>query len=90
MKYRKQVWYEGRVQGVGFRYKACQIARGYDICGQVRNVDDGRVHLTAVGEKNEVEKFVSELEESMKDFIKSKEDFSDVYDGKYKGFQIVS
>ena len=44
-KFRKQVWFEGRVQGVGFRYKAHQIATAYDVAGFVKNLDDGRVHL---------------------------------------------
>jgi acylphosphatase len=39
----KQVFYSGRVQGVGFRYTVKQIASGYEITGFVRNLPDGRV-----------------------------------------------
>ena len=49
-RYRLQIWYGGHVQGVGFRFKAAQIAKGYDVSGFVRNLDDGRVHLAAVGD----------------------------------------
>src|SRR5205807_8504960 len=37
-----QVFYEGNVQGVGFRYTIRQIAKGFDITGSVRNLRDGR------------------------------------------------
>jgi acylphosphatase len=52
-----QVFYEGNVQGVGFRYSVRQIAKGFDITGSVRNLPDGRVELLATGEQDEVEAF---------------------------------
>ena len=61
--YRLQVWYSGRVQGVGFRWKAAETAKGYDVCGYVENLDDGRVHLCAKGEKSEVRAFADRLAE---------------------------
>ena len=60
--YRLQVWYSGRVQGVGFRWKAAETAKGYDVCGYVENLDDGRVHLCAKGEKSEVRAFAAKME----------------------------
>jgi acylphosphatase len=53
----RHVFYEGRVQGVGFRFSVKQIARGYDVIGWVRNLPDGRVELQASGETAEVEAF---------------------------------
>ncbi len=87
-KFRKQVWFEGRVQGVGFRYKAHQIATAYDVAGFVKNLDDGRVHLCAVGEEKEVDEYVEALKESMIDFIKDFYEKADFTDVKYKGFNI--
>ncbi len=45
-----QVFYEGRVQGVGFRWTVRNIAREYDVCGWVRNLEDGRVELQVSAE----------------------------------------
>ena len=86
--FRLQVWFEGRVQGVGFRYKANFLAQGYDVSGFVRNLDDGRVHLTACGDEREARAYVAELGRVMADFIKKTEEYADFTDLKYKGFNI--
>ena len=88
-KYRLQIWYGGRVQGVGFRYKARQIASGYDVSGTVMNLDDGRVHLVAVGDKSEVRAFADNLAEVMADFIRQTDEREDFTEEKYKGFSII-
>ncbi|MFM8807561.1 MAG: acylphosphatase, partial [Chthoniobacterales bacterium] len=59
-----QVFYEGRVQGVGFRYTARRVAAGFDVSGYVRNLSDGRVELLASGEPDEVDGFLASLRES--------------------------
>ena len=87
-KHRLQVWYSGRVQGVGFRYKVSNIAAGYDVCGYVENLDDGRVHLVASGDKQQVREFASEISKTMEGFIKSSEEREDFIPHSYKGFQI--
>src|ERR671937_3103287 len=49
-----QVFYEGHVQGVGFRFTVRHIAKGFDVTGWVRNLPDGRVELQVTGEEDEV------------------------------------
>jgi acylphosphatase len=39
----------GRVQGVGFRYFAQRSAAQLGLAGYVRNLDDGRVEVYAIG-----------------------------------------
>jgi acylphosphatase len=59
-----QVFYEGRVQGVGFRYTARRVAAGFDVAGYVRNLPDGRVELVASGDGGEVDGFLDALRDS--------------------------
>jgi acylphosphatase len=67
----RQVFYEGRVQGVGFRFTVKQIARGYEVRGWVRNLEDGRVELQCCGEREEVDAFLDAVAESeLKSHIK--------------------
>ncbi|MEP2774798.1 MAG: acylphosphatase [Luteolibacter sp.] len=59
----KRVIFEGRVQGVGFRYTTKDLARGYDVLGTVRNLTDGTVELIISGEGGEVAEFLRDLSE---------------------------
>jgi acylphosphatase len=70
----RQVFYEGHVQGVGFRWTVKSIARGFDVTGWVKNLADGRVELHAAGEDAEVKAFLREIDESeLKGLIKRAE-----------------
>jgi acylphosphatase len=60
----RHVFYEGRVQGVGFRATVKGIARGYEVVGWVKNLPDGRVELQASGDTEEVEAFLEAIAES--------------------------
>lgn len=69
-----QVYYEGRVQGVGFRYCVRQLACGYEVTGWVKNLPDGRVELQACGEAEELELFLTSIQESeLKGHIRKEE-----------------
>ena len=61
----KQVFYSGRVQGVGFRFTTKQIASGYDVTGWVKNLPDGRVELQAMAADGaELEAFLAAILDS--------------------------
>jgi acylphosphatase len=59
-----QIFFEGNVQGVGFRWSVKQVARGYDVVGWVRNLPDNRVELQASGEEPEVRAFIEAIGQS--------------------------
>ena len=59
-----QVFFEGRVQGVGFRWTVRHIAKGFDLKGWVRNLIDGRVEMQVSGDETEVRAFVEAIGQS--------------------------
>lgn len=68
----QHIFYEGRVQGVGFRWSAKNLARGYDVTGWVKNLADGRVEMQVCGEVDEVDAFIEAVAESeLKSHIKN-------------------
>lgn len=58
---RRHMIFRGRVQGVGFRYRAYITARSLGLTGYVRNLADGTVELEAQGEEEAIEKLVESL-----------------------------
>jgi acylphosphatase len=54
MKQRITVRYEGRVQGVGFRFTCVNLAQDLDATGWVKNEFDGSVTLVAEGEQDQM------------------------------------
>ncbi|MEQ3554813.1 acylphosphatase [Pseudonocardia nematodicida] len=48
---RLTVWVQGEVQGVGFRWWTRSRALELGLTGQARNLSDGRVAVTAEGER---------------------------------------
>jgi len=82
--------FDGRVQGVGFRYATKQIAKGFDVLGTVRNLDDGRVELKLMGEASELEAFIDEIHNSpLGHHILKKEEFNIALLDNIRGFQII-
>ena len=54
----------GRVQGVGFRYTAWELAHMAGLAGWVRNREDGTVEAEVEGEREAVERFVLALKDA--------------------------
>ncbi|MCB1228163.1 MAG: acylphosphatase [Verrucomicrobiales bacterium] len=87
----KQVLYSGRVQGVGFRYSARQIASGYEVTGWVKNLPDGRVEMQVMAaDGEELEGFLQEiLDSNLGSLIREQETKSIPALTGVKGFTIV-
>lgn len=66
---RRQAYYSGHVQGVGFRYEAQRLAQSYAVAGYVENLSDGRVKLVVEGAPREIERYLADLAQRMGDRI---------------------
>lgn len=54
----------GRVQGVGFRYRARQAADSLGVTGWVTNLYDGSVEMEAQGKEEELDRLVQMIQGS--------------------------
>lgn len=88
---RFQIFYSGRVQGVGFRYTVKQLATGFEVTGTVRNLADGRVELVAEGASTELEGFQQAIRDSeLSSLIRQEETSWTEASDEFRGFAIVS
>jgi acylphosphatase len=53
----------GRVQGVGFRYFASEVAEELNLRGWARNLPDGTVAFCAEGSQKDVEEFLERMKQ---------------------------
>ncbi len=58
------IFFEGRVQGVGFRYTTEKLALEIGLTGWVKNVPDGRVEVLCEGDRARIEALVDGLKKS--------------------------
>ena len=57
--------FSGRVQGVGFRFTAVEIARRFSgLTGYVKNLPSGRVEVVAECDKETFQPFIKAIQES--------------------------
>jgi acylphosphatase len=85
----RRIFFQGRVQGVGFRYTAASVAESFEITGYVRNLPDGRVELVAEGDPAEVERYQAALESAMRGHIDHVERLDGPATGRFTGFQVT-
>ena len=85
---RRTVHYVGRVQGVGFRYQTRSLANQFDVSGFVQNLDDGRVLLVVEGSKEEIDRFLGRIAESMGRHIRNAISSTSPATGEFTEFQI--
>jgi acylphosphatase len=89
MKKQLHVFYSGRVQGVGFRFTAEDVALGLEVTGWVKNLPDSRVEVVAEADEKILQQYLEQVRNSfLKKYI-TKEDVSwSEATGKYSDFQI--
>ena len=87
----RQTIFEGRVQGVGFRYSCKEFAKGYDLTGSVENLPDGTVKLILQGEAEEIDEYLQDLSEesALSHHIKSQMTTPIEPNPDYRGFVIT-
>lgn len=73
MKKRLHVYFDGRVQGVGFRFTAVEVARQTRVYGWVKNLDDSRVEVVAEAEEETLKDFLRDLSGRFSHYIRDKE-----------------
>jgi acylphosphatase len=87
---RIQIFYSGRVQGVGFRYTARKVAAGFEVTGTIRNLPDGRVELLAEGTKAELEAFREAIRDAgLAACIRHEDTDWAEAQNEFKGFEII-
>jgi acylphosphatase len=83
------VTFGGDVQGVGFRYTACMVARVFDIKGTVRNMINGTVQVIIEGRPDEIGAFVDALSEHMAGYIRHTEQQTTLATGEFDQFGVT-
>ena len=68
-----RVEFHGRVQGVGFRLTATQIARRFLVSGYVKNLAGGTVVMVVRADRQVLEKFLDEMDAAFPGYIESRE-----------------
>jgi acylphosphatase len=85
----KHIVFVGRVQGVGFRFTALDMARRYRLTGIVRNLPDGTVEMIAQGPHDNITNCIRDIEESFRVYIKEIKIEEIPSDPDYKDFKIT-
>lgn len=86
---RAELTYSGRVQGVGFRYTAASLARGFRVTGFVRNRPDGTVELVAEGAPAEVYHFLDAVRKQFERHIREVSRYDRPASGEFPDFAIT-
>lgn len=85
---RWEVYYEGRVQGVGFRYTTRRIAAQFAVTGYVKNLPDGRVQVVLEGTPEEMERMLQAIQSVMGRYIGKVTRTRSPATGEFQGFDI--
>jgi len=73
MKQQIHAYYTGRVQGIGFRFTAENVAQQMGVNGWVKNLRDGRVEIIAEAQEETLRKFLEKLSKDFAQYIQDVE-----------------
>lgn len=85
---RREVYYSGRVQGVGFRFTVRMVATRFDVTGFVKNLPDGRVQLIAEGRPDELQRFLAAVAAEMGRYVSDAQERAAPATGRFSGFDV--
>jgi acylphosphatase len=88
LMHRRTCHFQGRVQGVGFRYTVRNIASQYNVAGYVKNLADGRVELVMEGPTQEMDHLLDEVQNRMNGFIRNFDSAEFPATGEFEQFYI--
>ncbi|MCX5686720.1 MAG: acylphosphatase [Candidatus Omnitrophica bacterium] len=85
---RLHAYYDGSVQGVGFRYTVQRSAEALGLAGWARNLPDGRVEVILEGTKADIKKFLQKIESVFSQYIRDADVEWGEATGEFNGFDI--
>jgi acylphosphatase len=85
----KHIVFSGRVQGVGFRFSALNIANRYRLTGYVRNLSNGAVEMLAQGPEETIDNCIRDLQDSFAGYVRQMDVESVTLDPKLTDFRIT-
>jgi len=85
----KHIIFVGRVQGVGFRFTAFDIANRYQLTGQVCNLPDGTVEMVVQGTADNINDCIQDMKESFAGYVRETKIKEIPPNSDYKDFKIT-
>jgi acylphosphatase len=85
----KRIIFRGRVQGVGFRFTAHNIANRYQLVGWVRNLADGTVEMIAQGDADDVSDCIRDIGEFFSGYVNDAKVEEIPIDSQHTNFKIT-
>jgi acylphosphatase len=85
----KHIVLSGRVQGVGFRFTALNIANRYRLTGHVRNLSNGAVEILLQGPSETIDNCIRDLQDSFAGCIRQTDVDVVTLDPKLTDFRIT-
>ncbi|MFH0763629.1 MAG: acylphosphatase [Candidatus Omnitrophota bacterium] len=88
MAKRLHAYYDGSVQGVGFRYTVQRSAEALGLAGWAKNLTDGRVEVVLEGKETDIKKFLQKIESVFSLYIRDVDAGWSEANGEFSGFDI--